>query len=112
MSFFFLKCAKIDFGGHVRNLFLRISINKSSLFLPKTQLKGTTIAKNLAFTIFGAKLSAILVTLSVLVGKHCLRVIVPTFEENGIFMLGVVFFIQSIFADRNNNFQRKIFIPH
>ena len=36
----------------------------------------------------------------------------PTFEENGIFMLGIVFFIQSIFTDRNNNFQLNFFIPH
>ena len=33
--------------------------------------------------------------------------VVPTFEENGIFMLGVVFFIQSIFTDPNNNFHQK-----
>ena len=111
MSFFFLKCAKIDFGGHVRNLFLRISINKSSLFLPKTQLKGTTIAKNLAFTIFGAKLSAILVTLSVLVGKHCLRVIVPTFEENGIFMLGVVFLFSQFSPIEIITFNEKFLYP-
>ena len=38
--------------------------------------------------------------------------IVPTFEENGMFMLGVVFFIQSIFADRNNSFRQSFFIPH
>ena len=34
-------------------------------------------------------------------------VFVPTFEENGIFMLGVFFFIQSIFVDRIDNFQQK-----
>ena len=33
--------------------------------------------------------------------------LVVLFEENGIFMLGVVFFILSIFTDRNNNFQQK-----
>ena len=38
--------------------------------------------------------------------------VVPTFDENGIFMLGVVFFIQSTFADRNSNFQQNFFIPH
>ena len=30
--------------------------------------------------------------------------IIPTFEENAIFMLGVAFLIQSIFAVRNNSF--------
>ena len=30
--------------------------------------------------------------------------VVPTFEENGILKFGVVFFIQSNFGDRNNNF--------
>ena len=40
-----------------------------------------------------------------------INVIVPTFEENGIFMLGV-FFIQSTFADRNNSYQQKLFITH
>ena len=39
------------------------------------------------------------------------RVIFPTFEENGIFMLGVVFFIQSIFADRNNSFRQNFLYP-
>ena len=40
------------------------------------------------------------------------RFIVPTFEENGIFILAaVVFFIQSIFADLNNKFRQKCFIP-
>ena len=34
------------------------------------------------------------------------RVVVLTFEENGIFMLGVVF-VQSIFARGNYSFQRK-----
>ena len=34
------------------------------------------------------------------------RVVVLTFEENGIFMLGVVF-AQSIFARGNYSFQRK-----
>ena len=34
------------------------------------------------------------------------------FRRNGRFMLGVVFFIQSIFADRNNNSQQKFFIFH
>ena len=29
-----------------------------------------------------------------------MKSLVPTFEENGIFMLDVVFFIQAIFADR------------
>ena len=38
-------------------------------------------------------------------------VFVPTFGENGIFKLGVVFFIQSIFADRNNTFQQNFFLP-
>ena len=38
--------------------------------------------------------------------------VVPIFEENGIFMLVVVFFIQSIFTDRNNNFQRKFYNTH
>ena len=36
--------------------------------------------------------------------------IVPTFKENGLFMLGVVFF-QSIFADRINSFRQKLFYP-
>ena len=35
----------------------------------------------------------------------------PTFEENGIFMLGVVSFIQSKFADRNNSFQQNFLYP-
>ena len=35
-----------------------------------------------------------------------IKTFVPTFEENGIFMRSV-FFIQSTFADRNNNFQPK-----
>ena len=35
-----------------------------------------------------------------------------TFEEKGIFMFGVVFFIQSIFTDRSYSFQQKHFIPH
>ena len=39
-------------------------------------------------------------------------IFVPTFEENGIFMLGVVFFIQPIFAYRNHSLRRKFFIPH
>ena len=34
---------------------------------------------------------------------------VPTFEENGIFMFGVVFYSVN-FADRNNSF-RQFFIP-
>ena len=38
--------------------------------------------------------------------------VVPIFEENGIFMLDVVFFIQSIFTDRNNNFQKFFFNTH
>ena len=37
---------------------------------------------------------------------------IPTFKENGIFMLGVVLFVQSILDDQNNNFQRKVFMPH
>ena len=36
--------------------------------------------------------------------KYSLFIFVPTFEENGIFMLGVVFFIQSIFGNQNNSF--------
>ena len=35
--------------------------------------------------------------------------IVPTLEENGIFILGLVFFIQSIFGDRNNSFQQNFY---
>ena len=31
-------------------------------------------------------------------------IIDPTFEENGILVLGVVFFIQSTFANQNNSF--------
>ena len=37
---------------------------------------------------------------------------VPTFEENGIFMLGEFFFIQSILTDRNNSFRQNFFIAH
>ena len=32
--------------------------------------------------------------------------VVPIFEENGIFMLGV-FFVQSVCGDRNNSFYQK-----
>ena len=35
---------------------------------------------------------------------------VPTFQENGIFML--VLIIQSIFADQNNSFEQAKFKPH
>ena len=33
-------------------------------------------------------------------------------KKNGIYMLGVVFFVQSIFADRNNIFWQTIFKTH
>ena len=36
---------------------------------------------------------------------------VPTFEENGIFMLGLVFFIQSVFANRNHSSTKIVYIP-
>ena len=36
--------------------------------------------------------------------------IVPTFEGNRMFTLGAVFF-QSIFADRNNSFQKNFLNP-
>ena len=39
------------------------------------------------------------------------RVVDLTFEKNGIFMLGVVFF-QSIFARRNYSFQQKFLTTH
>ena len=39
-------------------------------------------------------------------------VFVPTFEENEIFVLGVVFYVQPTFLNQNNSFQPKIFIPH
>ena len=39
-----------------------------------------------------------------------LVIFVPTFE-NGIFMLGMVFFIQSIFANRNLSFRKKFYAP-
>ena len=38
------------------------------------------------------------------------RLIVPIFEDNGKFMLGVLFFIQSIFGNRNNSFYHKILL--
>ena len=37
-------------------------------------------------------------------------IFVPTFEQNGIFMLGVVFY-SVIFADRNNSFRQTFLYP-
>ena len=38
--------------------------------------------------------------------------IIPTFEENGIYIFGVIFFLLSIFADWNKKtFNKKIYTP-
>ena len=44
--------------------------------------------------------------------KVSLFVTVPIFKENGIFLLRLIFFTQSIFGDRNKIFQQTFLMLH